>query len=134
MTRTVPLRRPTLAGASILAALLAVTAASFAGTARAGIPRTLSAPASAQCTSQPGGHFFWNTIWGVDTAGFPGTVGFACEFDRLPFPTLVSDPRLNALNGQCAAYGGSTYTFSAMIGPDPYTDTIYSGYGCEWLF
>jgi hypothetical protein len=134
MTRTVPLCRPTLAAAAVVAALLAVAAASITGTARAGIPRTVSAPAAAQCVSQPGGHFFWNTFWGVDTTGRPGTVGYACGFDRLPYTTLLSNPRLNGFNGQCAAYGGSTYTFSAIFGPNPETDTIYSGYGCEWLF
>jgi hypothetical protein len=119
----------------VVALVLSWSAATFAGTAEAqGLPQTNSAPAGALCTGQPSGEFWWNTIWRLDTGGYPGTVGFICTFPRLPLASLLADPRLNAAQGECRAYGGLFYMFASVLGSDPATDTVYSGYGCQWLF
>jgi hypothetical protein len=112
------------------AVLLALAAG--AGNARAGVPQTNSAPAGAQCAGHGSGEFTWNTIWRVDTSGFPGTVGFICLFFGEPEAELLADPELSGARGQCHAYSGAFYTFAVVDGPDPATSTFYSGYGCRW--
>ena len=131
-------RRSALAFALLVCVALA-TALAFAGSSTAGPSHKLkSGPAEKACVDA-GGTFAWNAIWGVDTSGYTAPVGYTCTF---PGPalggtttesSLSNDPATDGLSRKCSqTYHGQFYLFSRVLGPGE-EDTIYAGYGCQWL-